>query len=97
MPKGYIIGHITVRDPEAYKEYVTRDTPILEGLGGRFIVRGGQSEIVEGEAHARHVVIEFPSYEAALKAYHDPGYQEVADIRRRTADSTILVVEGHGE
>ena len=97
MPKGYIIGHITVRDPEAYKEYVTRDTPILKGLGGQFIVRGGQSEIVEGEAHARHVVIEFPSYEAALKAYHDPAYQEVADIRRRTADSTILVVEGHGE
>ena len=97
MPKGYIIGHITVRDPEAYKEYIERDTPILEGLGGRFIVRGGQSELMEGEAHARHVVIEFPSYEAALKAYNDPEYQEVADIRRRTADSTILVVEGHGE
>ncbi len=38
MPKGYIIGHITVKDPEAYKEYVERDTPILEGYGGRFIV-----------------------------------------------------------
>ena len=40
MPKGYIIGHITVKDPEAYKEYVVRDTPILQALGGRFIVRG---------------------------------------------------------
>lgn len=97
MPKGYIIGHITVRDPEAYKEYVERDTPILESLGAKFIVRGGQSEHVEGEVHARHVVIEFPSYEAALKAYHDPAYQEVAAIRWRTADSTMLVVEGHGE
>ena len=95
MPKGYIIAHITVRDPEAYKEYVVRDTPILEGLGGRFIIRGGQSEAVEGTLHDRHVVIEFPSYEAALKAYHDPEYQEVADIRRRTADSSIVVVEGH--
>lgn len=94
MAKGYIIGHITVNDPEAYKEYVERDTPILKGLGGRFIVRGGNSELVEGQAHARHVVIEFPSYEAALAAYHDPDYQEVADIRRRTADSTIIVVEG---
>lgn len=94
MPKGYIIGHITVNDPEAYKEYVERDTPILQGLGGTFIVRGGPSQVMEGETLSRHVVIEFPSYEAALAAYHDPGYQEVADIRRRTADSVILVVEG---
>ncbi|MDK3017725.1 DUF1330 domain-containing protein [Pseudodonghicola flavimaris] len=95
MPKGYIIGHITVNDPEAYQEYVVRDTPILEGLGGRFIVRGGQSVVPEGEVLERHVVIEFPSYEAALAAYNDPAYQEVAEIRRRTADSVILVVEGH--
>lgn len=94
MPKGYIIGHITVRDPEAYKEYVERDTPILKSLGGTFVVRGGQSEIMEGETFARHVVIEFPSYQEALAAYNDPDYQEVAKIRKRTADSTILVVEG---
>ncbi len=94
MPKGYIIGHITVRDPEAYKEYVERDTPILKRLGGTFVVRGGQSDIMEGEAFARHVVIEFPSYQEALAAYNDPDYQEVAEIRKRTAESTILVVEG---
>ncbi len=94
MPKGYIIGHITVREPEEYKEYVRRDTPILEAHGGTFMIRGGQSEVVEGSAQERHVVIEFPSYEAALAAYNDPAYQEVADIRRRTADSTMIVVEG---
>ena len=94
MPKGYIIGHITVNDAEAYKEYVERDTPILQGLGGSFIVRGGPSEVMEGETLSRHVVIEFPSYEAALAAYNDPEYQEVAEIRRRTADSVILVVQG---
>jgi uncharacterized protein (DUF1330 family) len=94
MPKGYIIGHITVRDPEAYKEYIARDTPILERLGAKFIIRGGQSEVMEGEAFNRHVCIEFPSYEAALAAYNNPEYQVVADIRRATADSTIIVVEG---
>ena len=92
-----MICHITVRDPEAYKEYVEKDTPILKGLGGKFIVRGGQSQVVEGEAYQRHVVIEFPSYEAALAAYNDPDYQEVMKIRQRTADSTIIVVEGHDE
>jgi uncharacterized protein (DUF1330 family) len=96
MPKGYFIAHITVRDPEAYKEYVARDTPILEALGGKFIVRGGQSEMMEGSLLQRHVVIEFPSYEAALAAYNDPGYQEVADIRRRSAESSVVIVEGHG-
>ena len=94
MPKGYIIGHITVTDPDAYKEYVALDTPILEGLGGSFIIRGGRSEVPEGETLDRHVVIEFPSYEAALAAYNDPAYQEVADIRRRSARSVMVVVEG---
>ena len=94
MAKGYIIAHITVTDPEAYKEYVVKDTPILEGLGGRFIVRGGASEVMEGESHDRHVVIEFPSYEAAKAAYNGPAYQEVMQIRHRTAESVIIVVEG---
>ena len=94
MPKGYIMGHITVNDPENYKEYVEKDTPILEGLGGKFIVRGGQSEVVEGETYMRHIMIEFPSYEMALAAYNDAEYQKVAEIRRKNADSVILVVEG---
>ena len=94
MPKGYIMGHITVKDPDAYKEYVERDTPILASHGGRFIVRGGKSQVVEGESLSRHIMIEFPTYEAAEKAYNDPAYQEVADIRRRTAESVIILVEG---
>ncbi|WP_227269075.1 DUF1330 domain-containing protein [Roseobacter weihaiensis] len=94
MPKGYIIAHITVNDPAAYQEYIDRDTPILKGLGGTFVVRGGQAEVVEGSSFERHVVIEFPSYAAAQAAYNDPAYQEVADIRRRTADSTIILAEG---
>ena len=94
MPKGYIIAHITVNDPDAYREYIERDTPILEGHGGRFIVRGGAADVVEGTAESRHVIIEFPSYEAARSAYNDPAYQEVAEIRRRTATSTIILAEG---
>ena len=94
MAKGYIMGHVTVRDAESYKEYVEKDTPILAALGGRFIIRGGQSETVEGESLMRHVLIEFDSYELAKKAYNDPDYQAVADICRRNADSVIILVEG---
>jgi uncharacterized protein (DUF1330 family) len=85
MPKGYIIGQITVTDPEGYPEYVRRDTPILESHGAKFVIRGGRSEVKEGTAGDRHVVIEFPSYEAAMAAWNDPDYQEVAEIRRRCA------------
>lgn len=94
MPKGYIIGHITVNDPETYKEYIEKDTPILLRLGAVPIIRGGEATVMEGEAHNRHVVFEFPSYAAALAAYNDPDYQEVAKIRHRSASSTIIVVEG---
>lgn len=94
MPKGYIIGHIKVTNPDAYPEYVRRDTPILESFGAKFVVRGGQNEVKEGTAGDRHVVIEFPSYQDALNAYNDPEYQEVAEIRRASADSVIIVVEG---
>ncbi|MEO0693613.1 MAG: DUF1330 domain-containing protein [Pseudomonadota bacterium] len=94
MPKGYIIGHITVHDPEGYKEYIDKDTPILLGLGAVPIVRGGQATVMEGTPQNRHVVFEFPTYQAALDAYNNPEYQEVMKIRHRTADSTIIVVEG---
>ncbi len=96
MPKGYIIGHITVTNPEAYKEYVERDTPVLEGYGGRFIVRGGRSEAPEGPMKDRHVVIEFDSFEAARTAYHSPGYQALVHLRTENSDSEILLVEGAG-
>ena len=94
MPKGYIIGHITASDPEVYKEYIEKDTPIPLALGAVPIVRGGQAQVMEGETQNRHVVFEFPSYEAALAAFNDPEYQEVAKIRHRSATSTIIVVEG---
>ena len=94
MPKGYTIGHVKVTDPEGYPEYVARDTPILQSHGARFIVRGGQSETPEGEDMGRHVVIEFDTYEAAKAAYNDFDYQEVAEIRRRCATSTMILVEG---
>lgn len=94
MAKGYIMGHITVHDPEDYKEYIERDTPILTALGGKFVIRGGQSEVLEGEALSRHILIEFDSYEQARNAFFDEEYQEVAKIRKRSADSVMILVEG---
>ncbi|MEJ8561035.1 DUF1330 domain-containing protein [Yoonia sp. GPGPB17] len=94
MSKGYIIGHVTLQNAEAYKAYVTRNTPIIASYGGRPLVRGGASENPEGPQFERHVVFEFDSYAQAKALYDDPAYQEVAQIRRDNATSMIVVVEG---
>lgn len=95
MPKGYVIVHVTVHNAEAYKEYVERDTPMVAAAGGRFIVRGGQSELLEGDLLDRHVIIEFPSYRAAADFYNSDDYQSVIGIRHANADSQVVVIEGH--
>lgn len=95
MPKGYIIGLGTVRNPEAYKPYARANDEIFPKFGGRFLVRGGQSQVLEGETHARQVVIEFPSYEDALAAYNSPEYQENLKIRQAHAETILIVVEGY--
>ncbi len=94
MPKGYIIGHITVSDAEAYQEYIVRASPIIAAFGGMPIVRGGASEEVEGGPFGRHVIFEFPDYASAKALYNSPEYQEVAQIRRENSNSMIVLVEG---
>ncbi|MEX5726919.1 uncharacterized protein Ga0609869_000272 [Rhodovulum iodosum] len=94
MPKGYDVGHITVTDPVAYQEYTRRDAPIPESHGGRFIARGGASEAPDGPIKERHVVNEFPDFDGARRALYSPEYQEVAAMRRATAERDILLVEG---
>lgn len=94
MPKAYLIAHVTVNDPERYKEYVRLDTPVVERFGGRFVVRGGEAEVLEGAAKDRHVVIEFPDMETARAFYASSDYQRAAAIRRATAESDLVLVEG---
>ena len=66
MPKGYWIARVDVTDTEKYKAYVAANAQPLHEFGARFLVRGGPYENPEGGSRARNVVIEFPSYQAAL-------------------------------
>ncbi len=95
MAKGYVIAHVDVNDAEGYKPYMAANPAIIAKFGGRFIVRGGRCEAVEGKHRSRHVVIEFPDYEAALAFYRSPEYQE--NMKRRLAHATgdILIIEGY--
>ena len=95
MAKGYWIARVDVTDPEGYKKYVAANGPVFAGYNARFLIRGGQFEAVEGKARSRNVVIEFPSYQAALACYHSAEYAEAMAYRTSAGVADILVIEGY--
>ena len=66
MAKGYWIGRVDVHSDEGYKAYAAANPAIFKKFGGRYVVRGGKFETVEGASRSRNVVIEFADYETAL-------------------------------
>jgi uncharacterized protein (DUF1330 family) len=94
--KGYWLGHVDVTDPEGYKPYQTANAVAFGKFGARFLVRGGRSEIAEGAVRSRSVVIEFPSYEAALACYRSPDYQAAKALRQGKGELDLVVIEGYG-
>jgi uncharacterized protein (DUF1330 family) len=93
--KGYWIGHVDITNPEGYKAYVAANAAPFAGYGGRFLVRGGPREVVEGKVRARTVVMEFPSYAVALACYRSPAYQAAAALRQGTAETDLFIIEGY--
>jgi len=94
MAKGYVIAHASVTDPEKWGQYVAKSKIALDKFGGTPIVRGGTCEIVEGHGTQRNVVIEFPSYEAALAYARSPEYAAARALREGAGTIDITVVEG---
>lgn len=94
MPKAYWIAHVDVTDEARYPEYLQASVPVHEKYGSRFVVRGGRYQAMEGQARARHVVIEFNDYETAIAAYNSPEYQIAKALRNQFANSEFMIVEG---
>jgi len=92
---AYLIAHVDVTNPEGYEEYRAQVPAVIAAYGGRYLVRGGACEVLEGSgASGRRVVLEFASM-AKLKAFWDsPEYRPLRDLRERNATSTIVAVEG---
>jgi uncharacterized protein (DUF1330 family) len=95
--KGYWIAHIDVTDPEGYKAYQDYVTTPFGKFGGRYLVRGGRSEVMEGRARTRCVSLEFPSYDAARACYRSPEYRAAIEMRAGKADFDLVIIEGVGE
>ncbi|MFB2531310.1 DUF1330 domain-containing protein [Paracoccus sp. p4-l81] len=94
MAKGYWIGHVTVADADAYEAYRQANAAAFARFGGRFLVRGGDQTVVEGDLRPRAVVIEFPSLEAARACYDSPEYQAALALRRPVSHADLAIVEG---
>lgn len=95
MPKAYVIVDIKVTDPERYEGYRTLAGPAVEAGGGRFIVRGGATEVLEGDrVPNRIVILEFPDMAAARAWYDSPQYAEAKAAREGAAVGSFIAVEG---
>jgi uncharacterized protein (DUF1330 family) len=95
MTKAYWIGRVDVSNPDAYQNYVKANAVPFAKFGAKFLVRGGGYRVAEGEARARNVVIEFPSYEAALACWDSPEYQAAKVQRDGHAVADIIIIEGY--
>jgi uncharacterized protein (DUF1330 family) len=92
---AYVVVDIEVLDREKYERYKQLSTAALTAHGGRFIVRGGNVEILEGTwSPKRLVIIEFPSVERARAWWDSPEYAEGKALRQATARSQLIIVEG---
>jgi uncharacterized protein (DUF1330 family) len=95
MSKGYILGQIEVTDQAGYDEYRKHVGATIAAFGGRFLVRGGEQERLEGDGPVRRmVVLEFDSPARAREWYHSRQYQEVLPLRLRASRGELFLVQG---
>jgi uncharacterized protein (DUF1330 family) len=94
MP-AYVIVDLTVTDLPTMEEYRKRVPATLAAYGGRFLVRGGAHQTVEGDWKPnRLVILEFPSMEQAKRWYHSEEYREPLAMRLRAGHANMVMVEG---
>lgn len=92
---AYIIAEVDVQDPELFEKYKQLVPPTVAAYGGRFVVRGGAVERLEGEwSPARVVVVEFADAAKAVEWWNSPEYAEAKLLRQRSARTEMILVEG---
>ena len=92
---AYIIVDVSINDQLAYEDYKKLTPASITAYDGKFIVRGGQTETLEGNWQPqRIVVLEFPTVERAKEWWSSEMYSEAKAIRQRAANTRMIVVEG---
>jgi uncharacterized protein (DUF1330 family) len=95
MTKAYVVCDIRVTDPERYDAYKQLSAPAVAAHGGRFVVRGGPVEVLEGDVTpGRVVVLEFDSVETARRWYESAEYRVARAVREGAATASFVLVPG---
>ena len=94
MP-AYVVVDIDVRDRDAYERYKQMAGPTVAAYGGRYVVRGGATQTLEGSwAPTRLVILEFPTAEAGRAWWNSPEYRPAKALRQSCAGTDMLLVDG---
>jgi len=94
MP-AYVIVETDIHDPEQYDRYRAASPAAVAAGGGRFVARGGEIAVLEGDWHpSRLVILEFPDLETAKRWYESPEYQEAKALREGAANLRMVAVAG---
>lgn len=92
---AYLIAEVTVSNPEGYEEYRKLVGPSLDKYNGRFLVRGGKVEVVEGNWSPKRIVVcEFPSMARAKEWYDSPEYSRAKEVALKNATRNVIFLEG---
>jgi uncharacterized protein (DUF1330 family) len=95
MAKGYWIARVDISNQEGFAPYAAANLAIFKKYGGRYVVRGGNCEAVEGTNRSRNIVIEFPDYAAALACHRSAEYQANIKVRQPHSVADLVIVEGY--
>ena len=92
---AYLLADLVVTDPAGFEDYRAQVPAVIAAYGGRYLVRGGTCEVLEGGARAsRRVVLEFPTMDALKTFWDSPEYRPLRALRQRHSDAHIVAVEG---
>jgi len=92
---AYVIVQVEVTDGDKFKKYLKETPRVIAQYGGRYIARGGETVIFEGEDQTKRVVlIEFPSLQKAKEWYHSEEYQQIKTLRKGAATGSLIAVDG---
>jgi uncharacterized protein (DUF1330 family) len=92
---AYVIVEVSIHDPEAYEDYKKLTPAAVAAYDGKFVVRGGQAETLEGDWQPeRLVVLEFPTVVRAKEWWNSEMYTQAKVIRQRASTTKMIVVQG---
>ena len=94
MP-AYLIYDVEIHDPEPYSRFMAEVKPIVERMGGKYLARGGEHEVLEGDwKPTRLVLFEFPDMASARALFNSDDYAPLKELRRTCSTGHVVIVEG---